>query len=325
MRPRHVATAMGVTAVVLAGARRLPRFRPLLLLARLSPRSRSRAQKLLFKAGYYAVNRFISSAEIGFLNYGYAPIDERVEQLELSPESEVDRYGIQLYDKIVGAVSLRGLDVLEVGCGRGGGAAFVFERREPRTMTGLDLSARAIETCRRRYARPGLRFVAGDAERLPFPDASVDAVVNVESSHCYPSMDRFLAEVTRVLRPGGMLLFADLRATRNEDAGDEPGRADVARLRSQIAAAGLVVVDEEDITANVVRALALNSPRMRALIERRAPNPIRSEVLNFAAVEGSATYRSFETRELSYLRMILRPAPDATDAAAVAAESSPSP
>ena len=51
----------------------------------------------------------------------------------------------------------------------------------------------------------------GDAENLPFPDQSFDAVINIESSHCYPRFPRFLAEVARVLRPGGHFLYADLR------------------------------------------------------------------------------------------------------------------
>jgi SAM-dependent methyltransferase len=40
---------------------------------------------------------------------------------------------------------------------------------------------------------------------------SFDAVINVEASHCYPSLPRFLAEVARVLRPGGHFLYADVR------------------------------------------------------------------------------------------------------------------
>jgi ubiquinone/menaquinone biosynthesis C-methylase UbiE len=46
-------------------------------------------------------------------------------------------------------------------------------------------------------------LVHGDAENLPFPQVSFDAVINVESAHCYGSIERFLAEVHRVLRPGG--------------------------------------------------------------------------------------------------------------------------
>ncbi len=164
-------------------------------------------------------------------------------------------------------------------------------------MIGLDLSESSIAHCTRRYARPGLRFVAGDAERLPFPDASFDAVLNVESSHCYPDVAGFFAAVARVLRPGGVLLFADLRVDGAD--GVAPKAGDVASLRDQVAAAGLVVVEEEDITANVARALELDSPRRRALIERTAPRIMRAQLLDFSGVEGSASYRALATGELS--------------------------
>ena len=57
---------------------------------------------------------------------------------------------------------------------------------------------------------------SGDAESLPFGDEMFDAVVNVESSHCYGSTPAFLAQVKRVLRCGGHFLFADL-LDRSED------------------------------------------------------------------------------------------------------------
>ena len=52
-----------------------------------------------------------------------------------------------------------------------------------------------------------------DSEDLPFPDDSFDAVINIESSHTYPNFSRFLAEVARVLRPGGHFLYTDVRNT----------------------------------------------------------------------------------------------------------------
>jgi ubiquinone/menaquinone biosynthesis C-methylase UbiE len=56
-----------------------------------------------------------------------------------------------------------------------------------------------------------LDFVRGDAQNLHFPDQSFDAVINVEASHIYPNLERFLGEVARVLRPGGHFLYADFR------------------------------------------------------------------------------------------------------------------
>src|SRR5262249_30134282 len=156
---------------------------------------RARAQKQLFNWVYDVMNLLMRRADAGFLNYGYAPTDDNVEHLDLPPEAEEDRFSIQLYHHVASAVPLRGLDVLWVGCGRGGGSAWVFERHQPATMTGLDLSESSIAYCTQRYGRPGLSFVTGDAEQLPFPDASFDAVLNIESSHCYPDVTRFLAEV----------------------------------------------------------------------------------------------------------------------------------
>ena len=59
------------------------------------------------------------------------------------------------------------------------------------TAAGLDFSQKAIDFARGHHRDPRLRFVCGDAEALPFADASFDAVLNVESSHCYPNVPRF--------------------------------------------------------------------------------------------------------------------------------------
>src|SRR5262249_10303078 len=155
------------------------------------------------------------------------------------------------------------------------------------SMTGVDLADSAVAYSHRKHGRSGLRFVSGDAEQLPFPDASFDAVVNVESSHCYPQASRFFEEVVRVLRPGGVFLFADMRWNRVDGADDGSALTGVARLRAELAAAGLVVVEEEDITDNVLRALELDSPRRRALIQATAPGVIRSRLHDFAGIEGS--------------------------------------
>ncbi len=65
------------------------------------------------------------------------------------------------------------------------------------------------------------------------------------------------------------------------------------------------MVDEEDITANVVHALELNSPRVRAMIERSAQK-FASQLLEFFGVEGSLIHRALEAHEVSDLRMVLR-------------------
>jgi ubiquinone/menaquinone biosynthesis C-methylase UbiE len=78
----------------------------------------------------------------------------------------------------------------------------------------MDLNSLQVASAQKRSGSSGpcpLTFVQGDAENLPFPDASFDIVVNVESSHTYPHFDRFAAEVRRVLRQGGRFVITDFR------------------------------------------------------------------------------------------------------------------
>jgi ubiquinone/menaquinone biosynthesis C-methylase UbiE len=95
--------------------------------------------------------------------------------------------------------------------------------------------------------------VQGDAENLPFDDESFDAVINIEASHLYPQLPRFLAEVARVLRPGGHFLYADLR----------PG-ADIAEWEVALADAPIRQLMHADISAEVARGNEKVSGRHQA-------------------------------------------------------------
>lgn len=252
----------------------------------------------LWRSWYQDLARRFDFGDWVFMNYGFAALGSPARPLHLETEDEEDRYCIQLYDHVLGDADLRGLDVLEVGCGRGGGASFISRYRRPRSMIGVDLSSSNITFCRRRHALPGLRFVPGDAESLPFADNAFDAVLNVESSHCYPSMPRFLGEVRRVLRPNGSFFFADHR-----------GKEDVATLRQALEASGLTWQREESITGNVLQALRLDSPRKRGLIKERLPWLWWGLVQVFAGIQGTSIYESFRLRRREYLCCVLRKAP----------------
>jgi SAM-dependent methyltransferase len=243
------------------------------------------------------LHRFFNAGDrelaIAFLDYGYAD-DGEAAPLDLRPEDEPNRYGIQLYHRAISTVPLAGRDVLEVSCGRGGGASYIVRYHRPRSCTGLDQSAETTALCRRVHRLAGLRFVTGDAEALPFAAGSFDAVITVESSRSY-DLERFLREARRVLRPGGHLVLADLRERDEVDA-----------LRRRLRASGLAAIEEEEITSGVLRALALNTARRRRLVRELFPPPLAWAVDLFAGTEGTTLYRSIESGATSYHRFVLR-------------------
>lgn len=98
----------------------------------------------------------------------------------------------------------RGRDVLEIGVGMGADH-LEWARAGPRSLTGVDLTAHAIELTRARLAIHGVgsRLLVADAERLPFADASFDLVYSWGVIHHSPDTPRAASEIRRVLRPGG--------------------------------------------------------------------------------------------------------------------------
>jgi SAM-dependent methyltransferase len=223
-----------------------------------------------------------------FMNYGYA-VTGAAAKLPLTSADEADRYSIQLYEHVTRPVSLRGARVLEVGCGRGGGCSYLARYRAPASVLGVDFSAKAIAFCNRVHSVPILTFQQGDAEALPCQTGAFDVVINVESSHCYGSMAAFLAEMFRVLQPGGYLLWADFR----------PGER-LAETCRQFEAAGFQRHGESLISADVLRALDLISERKQEMIRRLVPPLLAPCVEDFAGVSGTRVYESLRTGMIRY-------------------------
>ena len=160
---------------------------------------------------YQAMGRFIKQDEWTYMNYGYADLNGNENLAILDKADEGNRLSYQFYNHLAAEIELENKKILEVGSGRGGGASMIKKYHKPEKLVGLDFSGTAVKLCNRNLSTEGLTFIEGDAENLPFNAESFDAVINVESSHCYDSMDGFLNEVKKVLRPGGHFLFTDFR------------------------------------------------------------------------------------------------------------------
>jgi ubiquinone/menaquinone biosynthesis C-methylase UbiE len=103
--------------------------------------------------------------------------------------------------------ALDGRDVLEVGCGSGIAVQLFAEAGAD--VTAVDLTPWAVDTTRARLEAFGLGadVFEADAERLPFGDASFDLVFSWGVIHHTSNMDRALAELVRVCRPGGEVVL----------------------------------------------------------------------------------------------------------------------
>lgn len=101
--------------------------------------------------------------------------------------------------------------VVDVGCGWGGSLRKLAARFAPERLLGFDVAPKMVEAARREVARRGLaaEVQRADAAALPLPDASVDLLFCHQTFHHLMDQDTAIAEFFRVLRPGGVLLFAE--------------------------------------------------------------------------------------------------------------------
>jgi ubiquinone/menaquinone biosynthesis C-methylase UbiE len=245
-------------------------------------------QKLVWKRWYPSLTRRLSADDVLFFNLGYE--EDPPMGLPLVASDEPNRFYIQLYHRTATQADINGAQVLEVSCGHGGGASYLVRTLRPASYTGLDLNPAGIAFCRERHNLPGLDFVQGDAENLPFVDQSFDAVINIEASHCYPRFPRFLAEVARVLRPGGHFLYADLRP-----------RHLIAEWESAIAEAPMRQRSGRVVDAEVLRGIEKNTHHWSLNAVDQYPSAfLRRFGRAFAVGQGTPVYRDLQRGELSF-------------------------
>jgi ubiquinone/menaquinone biosynthesis C-methylase UbiE len=222
------------------------------------------------------------------MNYGYNSLNGE-KRTFLYEEDEMNRYCIQLYDRVVRNNDLKDKDILEVGSGRGGGASYIARYYSPKSYTGLDISASLIDFCNTHYDLTGLKFTKGAAETQPFIDNVFDIVINIESARCYGNLNTFFQEVNRVLKPGGHFLLADVIK-----------KEEVSQMHDRLQQEGFKIETKANITGNVINALGKDSRRRINLITTLVPSFLRSAFIQFAGTTGTARYDSFVNGKYEY-------------------------
>ncbi len=251
-------------------------------------------RRFIWKPIYEAMAKKITIPDWQFMNYGYAP-SNREPLLTLHPEDEINRYPLQLYHYMASMLNIEGLEMLEVGSGRGGGAWYIKKYLKPKKITGLDIAGNAVKLANKNYAGKDLHFVQGNAENLPFANESFDVVINVESCHAYGSVPAFLKEVKRVLRPGGYFLCADMRSPSG-----------MKTLKNNLDATGMHISVQEDITMNVINAIESEETIKQRRISNHIPKWLAKPFKEFAGVKGSKIHEDLKACLLVYHRFVLQ-------------------
>ncbi|HJQ78935.1 MAG TPA: methyltransferase domain-containing protein [Lacipirellulaceae bacterium] len=113
-------------------------------------------------------------------------------------------------DEFIGRLAIKtGTRLLDVACGSGNVALAAARGRA--TVTGVDIAPNLLEQARARAAAEGLtvQFDEGDAEQLPYADASFDVVVSMFGAMFAPRPEVAARELVRVCRPGGRIAMAN--------------------------------------------------------------------------------------------------------------------
>lgn len=146
---------------------------------------------------------------------------------------------------------------LEIGCGRGAGACLLLKEFRPMVIQAMDLDVRMIAEAGRYLTaehKERINFYVGDATFLPHRDAWADAVFGFGVLHHLPDWRRGIAEIVRVLKPGGIYFLEEFypqfylnfllrRLVRHP----EQDRFYSPDLRQALAAAGLPIQDALEI------------------------------------------------------------------------------
>ena len=254
----------------------------------------------LWRWWYQFIAKLYQKNDWQFMNYGFCDLNSELSPINLSENDEINRYFIQLYHYVITSTDIEENDfstkkVLEVGCGRGGGASYIAKYFNPKHMMGLDFSEENIKLSEEFSNLPNLSFQRGDAENLPFDNDTFDIIINVESSHCYYSMDKFVSEVARVLKPQGIFSWTDFRP-----------RNDIEILEESFQQSGLIQLKKANITPNVLKALSLVNEYKENMINKNVSPIIKETFREFAGVENGKMFKAFKSCEIVYLSYVFQ-------------------
>ncbi|MDA0707344.1 MAG: methyltransferase domain-containing protein [Proteobacteria bacterium] len=150
---------------------------------------------------WYYYQHFYAAAQASMAHTQFC---ERVYGKDLVQDGQADMDSI---DDLIRYLKISDGDkVLDLGCGSGGVAEYLSDKTGAH-VTGLDYAANAIKTAinRTRGKQDRVTFVQGDLNALDFPDRSFDAILSIDSIYWVSDIDRALASISSLIKPGGRI------------------------------------------------------------------------------------------------------------------------
>ena len=132
---------------------------------------------------------------------------------ELLPDGErlvTEFQGQIVYEHLhryaVANMYVEGKDVLDIACGEGYGSNLLSQHAK--SVTGVDISNKAVAHAKSKYKRNNLEFAVGSCTLIPLPDSSVDVAISFETIEHFSEHENFISELKRVLKPSGLLIIS---------------------------------------------------------------------------------------------------------------------
>ncbi len=197
--------------------------------------------------------------------------------------------------RIVGSADIRGLSVLDIGCGAGGIDVALVKAHGAGYVTGIDVEDTVLRHARGLVAREGLTGRIGLVKvapgRLSFPPGVFDAVFSKDSIVHIPDKHALMAEVFRVLKPGGLFLASDwlighdgppspAMAAYIAAEGLDFGMASAARYREAMRAAGFIDVATESRNAWYREAAPAELARLKGSVGEEAAKAVGQDFVD---------------------------------------------
>ena len=247
---------------------------------------------------YEALYRLSPARNNMFFNAGYLPLADDFLHL---PEFAGEEHSAMMYHFISKTLlpdpDFQPARVLDIGCGQGGGVAYLSRLYPNCKITGIDRSASVIKRAIRNNAgNSRVCFQKTTGIHLPFEDGSFDFIVGVESP-AYFGLSNYIIETARILSPGGIIAFSG--GYRNGDHGKIK-----AEICETAKSCNLNKTIYQDITPNTFASLKADIPR-RAKLLKRVPWPFRLKGNNWAKMPGSIEYEEYETGKRADFAAIL--------------------